>query len=86
MAKNTEKALDVAVTYQLDAEGRALRKLGAYNDKTININLGTANQIAFGPDIEDFATLPNSSLVSYRVDQVAALWRQHGLRNRIVCA
>lgn len=94
MPKNTDKALEIAVTfvgledtaqpprfaaYLLNAAGRPVKKLGGYNGKMLSVDFGEARQVAFGPDTEDFATLPPESLVSYRVDQMAALWRQRGL-------
>lgn len=89
-----EKPLDLTVTfvglkdgqqpprfaaYKVGVSGRPIRKLGSYDGKLLRLDPGDAAAIAFGPDIEDFKTLPGESLASYRVAQQADLWRKQGL-------
>ena len=94
MAKGNEKAANLAVTfvgmkegesaprfaaYQLDRAGRPVKKLGVYDGKTFNGDFEEAAAVAFGPDAEDFKTLPPESLALYRVSDQVELWRKQGL-------
>jgi hypothetical protein len=89
-----EKPLDLTVTfvglddgqqpprfaaYKVDVSGRPIRKLGSYDGKLLRLDPGEASAIAFGPDVEDFRTLPTDSLARYRVAQQVDLWRKQGL-------
>ena len=94
MAKGNEKAANLAVTfvgmkegesaprfaaYQLDRAGRPAKKLGVYDGKTFSGDFEEASAVAFGPDAEDFKTLPPESLALYRVSDQVELWRKQGL-------
>ena len=94
MAKNDEKPIDLPVrfvdlkdgeqaprfaVYRVDAAGRPAKKLGGYDGKTLKIDLGDARSVTFGPDVEDFKTLPKWSLVSYRLSQKIEDWRKLGV-------
>lgn len=94
MAKGNEKAANLAVTfvgikegesaprfaaYQLDRAGKPAKKLGVYDGKTFTGDLDEASAVAFGPDTEDFKTLPPDSLALYRVSDQIELWRNQGL-------
>ena len=89
-----EKPLDLTVTfvgleegqqpprfaaYKVDVSGRPIRKLGSYDGKLLRLDPNDASAIAFGPDVEDFKTLPSDSLATYRVAQQLDLWRKQGL-------
>ncbi|MCK5028149.1 MAG: hypothetical protein KAR57_00850 [Bacteroidales bacterium] len=76
--KDDEKAPQIAV-YQLDVGGHPVKKLGGYKDKKLKIDFSNVKLIAFGPDIDDFKTLPKKSLASYRVEQNIELWRKQGI-------
>jgi hypothetical protein len=94
MASRNEKPLDLTVTfvgleagqqaprfaaYQMDVSGRPLKKLGGYDGKMLHIAADSAGSIAFGPDVEDFQTLPGESLTSYRLAQKVDVWRAQGV-------
>lgn len=94
MKEQHEPSLDLPVTfvglkddaqaprfaaYQVDTAGRPVRKLGAYNGEVLKVDFGDAKSVAFGPDVEDFKTLPRESLASYRVAQKIDLWRRQGI-------
>ena len=66
--KETEEAPCFAA-YRLDNAGNPIEKLGRYDGKELKINFGKVSTVAFGPDIEEFKTLPRESLISYRVAQ-----------------
>lgn len=63
--------------YQLDSAGRPVRRIGSYDGQVLRF--ADTDTVAFGPDVEDFSTLPKESLVSYRVAQKIELWRRQGL-------
>ena len=94
MKKGSEKLPDLSITfagikddekppafaaYQLDAAGRPVKKLGRYDGKALKLDLGNVKSVAFGPDVDDFKTLPRESLASYRVDQKIDIWRKQGV-------
>lgn len=94
MAKNNEKPTDLQVTfvdlgegeeaprfaaYRINRAGRPVSKLGSYDGQKLTLDLGDARTVAFGPDVEDFATLPTENLIKYRVAQKIDLWRTQGL-------
>ncbi len=94
MKKPFEKPIDLMVTlvdleqgeeapqfaaYQVNTAGQPVRKLGRYDGKALKMDIGDAGVIAFGPDVEEFKTLPKESLVSYRVDQKIDLWQKQGV-------
>ncbi len=94
MASRSEKPLNLSVTfvglkqgeqapafavYQVDISGRAVEKLGGYDGKMLKFDPGTATSIAFGPDVEDYKSLPMESLTGYRVAQKVDLWRNQGV-------
>ena len=94
MPKSKETSLDLSVTfvdlmdgeeaprfaaYQLDTAGRPVRKLGGYDGKVLKLVTGDARSVAFGPETEDFKSLPRESLVSYRLGQKIELWRKEGI-------
>ena len=94
MTNPKEKLMDIPVTfvglkdgeqapcfaaYQLDTAGRPVRKLGGYDGKVIKIALGDAKSVSFGPDVEDYKSLPKESLVSYRLEQKIDIWRKQGI-------
>lgn len=65
--------------YALDDTGRPAGRIGGFDGKTLRVDWGEAATVAFGPDVEDFKTLPRDSLAVYRVAQMAGLWRRQGL-------
>ncbi|HVK99009.1 MAG TPA: hypothetical protein VM553_04320, partial [Dongiaceae bacterium] len=94
MATRNEKSIQFPVTfvdlqegekaprfaaYQLDASGRPVEKLGSYDGRVLNVDFREIKSIAFGPEVEDFKTLPKESLISYRVAQKIEQWRAQGI-------
>lgn len=94
MKSSNQKPLNLSVTfvglkdgeqvprfaaYLIDSAGRATKKVGGYDGKTLNLGSDVASLVAFGPDVEDFKTLPKESLVSYRLSQKLDLWRKLGI-------
>lgn len=94
MAKRSDNSFDLPVTfvglntgeqaptfaaYQLDSAGRPVKKLGGYDGKRLELDVGDEASIAFGPDVEKFQELPKDSLVTYRVADKLALWRWQGI-------
>ena len=73
--KDDEEAPCFAV-YQLDNGGRPVKKLGRYDGKVLKVDIGNIAEVTFGPDVDDFKSLPRQSLVSYRVAEKIDLWRE----------
>ncbi len=73
-----QKAPDFAV-YRLDAARRPLAKIGHFDGKALKFDATEVSSVAFGPDVEDFKTLPPESLVSYRLEQNFELWKKRGV-------
>jgi hypothetical protein len=65
--------------YQLDASGLPVRKLGAFNGKTLSLEPGDARSLALGPDVEDLSTLSRESLASYRLAENLDVWKSQGI-------
>lgn len=76
--KENEKAPEFAV-YKLNTAGRPVRKVGSYDGKTLKIEASKSETIAFGPDTDDFETLPKESLANFRMDQSLELWKKQGV-------
>lgn len=64
--------------YQVDAAGQPLKKVGGFDGKVLQFD-DAINVIAFGPDVENFKTLPKNALVTYRVPQMLDVWRKQGV-------
>ena len=65
--------------YRLDVAGRPVAKVGHFDGKTLELDAGGAASVAFGPDVEDYKTLPPESLVSYRLTQNIQSWQERGV-------
>src|SRR5215470_14133286 len=64
--------------YQVDATGKPVKKLTTYSGKNLTIPADTGS-VAFGPDVEDLASLSRESLATYRVAQKIDTWREQGI-------
>lgn len=73
-----EKPPEFAV-YKLNSAGRPTRKIGKYNGKSLKFEDADIGTIAFGPDTDDFKTLPKESLSNFRLEQNIKTWQERGV-------
>src|ERR1700754_4440880 len=93
MSESDDRTIDLPVTfvgmeqdehaprfavYAADITGRPARKLSTFDGKTVPVPIGHGT-IIFGPDVEDFTTLPKDSFVMYRLEQKLETWREQGI-------
>lgn len=66
--------------YQIDAAGRAVKKVAVSEGGKLDASgIGELGVVAFGPDVDDPASLSSESLASFRVAQVLDQWRKQGI-------
>jgi len=67
--------------YEIDTTGRAVRKLAEARDGQVEVQPDWEKLpgIAIGPDVDDAETLTSDSLVPYRLDTIASVWRERGI-------
>jgi hypothetical protein len=67
--------------YEVNTLGKPVRKLAAARDGAIEVQpeWEKAAGVALGPDTEDLGSLTADTLVAYRFDTIAPVWRDRGI-------